>query len=166
MNGRNGYPDGYPDPGRSNRYDGGYGVDNNNNSPSSAAGSLSGRDRRAGGYGGFYGSPQPSSSSLDVVEQQSRPPTSSSSRPAARRRPAGIEDGGGYGGGGGSSRSVERARPDVNGNREPGSAGGIGDQRITGKLFVFCCFVLTSFSFSLCHHWFGRKERQQWLTTI
>ncbi|KAK2761178.1 Exocyst complex component 4 [Arachnomyces sp. PD_36] len=151
MNGRNGYADGYPDPGRSNRYDGGYGgLDNNNNNNTnngSPSGSMSGaRDRRAGGYGGFYGSPQPSSSSLDVGEPQQpqgqgRPSTSSSSRPrildvvdAARRRPGGgggVEDGG-YGGG--SSRSVERARGDgnMNGNGEAGR--GMGGQRVTDIL--------------------------------
>jgi exocyst complex component 4 len=142
MNGRNGYADGYPDPGRSNRYDGGYGVDNNN-SISSSGGSISGsgRDRRAGGYGGFYGSPQQSNSSLDALDQSGRPSTSSS-RPrmfdvvdAARRRGPGPTEGGGYGE---SGTSRERARAGTNG--ETSSSG--NGQRITGefnlRVSLFC----------------------------
>lgn len=185
MNGRNGYGDGYPDPGRSNRYDGGgYGNNNNNNSSSNAAGSVSLRDRRAGGYTGFYGNQQPSSSSLDVSEQpqQGRPSTSSSSRPrlydpdAPRRRHGALEDGG-YGGsggsggsGGGSNRSVERGRAaavNANGSGETGSGAGLGGQRVTGNFCFLRSLFLLSLRLSLLFvSPLGWAKRKQWLTTI
>lgn len=175
MNGHNGYGDGYPDPGRSNRYEGGYGYSSNNNSSSNVAGSVSGRDRRAGGYGGFYGSPQPSASSLDVAEPQGRTSTSSSTRPrlydvgdSARRRPGGSRDWGYGGSGGGSSRSVERVRTETNGSGETGRSTGVGDQRITGNFMLFSLVLVSSVSRSFSYVTTGvgrRKERQRWLTT-